>query len=318
MIDAIDWRLGRMELRHLRYMAALAECLNFTRAAARVHVTQSTLSHQIRQLEEEVGQTLFERSGKHVVLSEAGEVFLEFAKKALHEVDQGLGAMRQPSGELSGEIRIGTTHTFNLRFIPECVARFLTRHSTARVSVAEMSADDISRRLQDGSLELGIAYRPSGLTQLWFEPLYHEEMGLVVSISHALAPRKRIRMVELHRQKLVLLPASFATRGMLDECFRGCGIEPRVVAEMDTVAPMLGLVAQTDIGAIVAVNAVPEGMGLRVVPIESPTPMRTPGILWRRGVNHSIQVRTFSSIVRKVALSRSIGSTQGRRKVQTA
>ena len=71
-----------MELRHLRYFVALAECLSFTRAAERVHVTQSTLSHQIRQLEEEVGQPLFDRIGKKVVTTEAGELFLGYRRRA--------------------------------------------------------------------------------------------------------------------------------------------------------------------------------------------------------------------------------------------
>jgi len=76
-----------MELRHLRYFTALADCLNFTRAAERVHVTQSTLSHQIRQLEDEVGRPLFERVGKRVVLTDAGELFQSYAMRALKEVD---------------------------------------------------------------------------------------------------------------------------------------------------------------------------------------------------------------------------------------
>ena len=72
-----------MELRHLRYFVALAESLNFTRAAERLHVTQSTLSHQIRQLEEELGHPLFDRIGKRVILTEAGEILLGYASKAL-------------------------------------------------------------------------------------------------------------------------------------------------------------------------------------------------------------------------------------------
>jgi LysR family cyn operon transcriptional activator len=71
-----------MELRHLRYFVALAECLSFTRAAERVHVTQSTLSHQIRQLEDELGQPLFDRIGKRVMLTEAGETYLGYASRA--------------------------------------------------------------------------------------------------------------------------------------------------------------------------------------------------------------------------------------------
>ena len=127
------------------------------------------------------------------------------------------------------------------------------------------------RRSKSGDLDLGIAYRPNDPGDLWFEPLYNEEMVLVVAQTHPLAQRKRIRMVELHRQELVLLSPNFSTRTMLDECFRACGAEPAVVAEMSTVAPMLGLVARTQIGAIVAINAVTESMaGLAVIPLESP------------------------------------------------
>jgi LysR family cyn operon transcriptional activator len=296
-----------MELRHLRYFVALAEYLSFTRAAARVHVTQSTLSHQIRQLEEEVGQPLFDRIGKKVVTTEAGELFLAFASRALKEVDLGLAMLKPGGSGLTGQVRIGATHTFNIGLIPECVALFLARHPTVRVSIEELAADQIGAKLQAGELDLGIAYRPSGPSELWFEPLYNEEMVLVVADTHPLASRKRIRMVELHQQRLVLLPEYFATRTLLDECFKASGAEPIVVAEMSTIAPMLGLVLRMQIAAIAATNAVPAAMkGLRVIPLESPTPIRTPGLLWRLGGKQAAPVQSFAVIVRKTALGNSL------------
>ncbi|MDM0114664.1 LysR substrate-binding domain-containing protein [Variovorax sp. J22R133] len=296
-----------MEMRHLRYFVALADCLSFTRAAERVHVTQSTLSHQIRQLEDELGQPLFERIGKKVVTTEAGELLRGYASRALKEVDQGIALLKPGTSSLSGTVRVGATHTFNIGLIPECVAQLLARHPTVRISVEELSAEVIGARLKSGDLDLGIAYRPNDPEDLWFEPLYNEEMVLVVSQSHPLASRKRIRMVELHRQSLVLLSSNFSTRTMLDECFRACGAEPVVVAEMSTVAPMLGLVARTQIGSIVAINAVTESMtGLAVIPLESPTPVRTPGILWRLGEAQPMHVQSFAVILRKTALSNSL------------
>jgi LysR family cyn operon transcriptional activator len=150
-----------MELRHLRYFVALAECLSFTRAAERAHVTQSTLSHQIRQLEDELGHPLFDRIGKRVMLTEAGETFLGYASKALREVDHGLSDLKRVGGELSGEVRIGATGTFNIGFVPEALAMFLKRHPTVKVSVEELAADAIAHRLTDESLDVGIAYQPS-------------------------------------------------------------------------------------------------------------------------------------------------------------
>jgi LysR family cyn operon transcriptional activator len=309
IIDGIDHRAGAlMELRHVRYFVALAGSLNFTRAAERVHVTQSTLSHQIRQLEDEVGKPLFDRVGKKVVLTEAGEGFLGYALRALKELDQGLGQLKDSGAELAGTVRVGATHTFNLGFIPACAAMFMTRHPTVQMTVYELSADAIDAGIRAGELDLGIAYRPEGTSELGFEPLYNEEMVLAVGDSHPFVRRKRVRMVELHRQRLVMLPREFTTRLMLDECFRSCGAEPLVVAEMNTVAPMLGLVARTDIAAIVTHNVVPANAGLHSIPLESPTPIRTPGILWKREEKQSDQVQSFSAIVRKLAFSSSMGS----------
>jgi len=296
-----------MELRHLRYFVALADCRSFTRAAERSHVTQSTLSHQIRQLEDEIGQPLFDRIGRKVVTTEAGELFFAFASRALREVDQGIAMLRPGGGDLTGQVRIGATHTFNIGLIPECVALFLARHPTVQIRVEELAAEQIVARLRAGELDIGIAYRPGGPTDLWFEPLYNEEMVLVVADTHPLAGRKRIRMVELHQQRLVLLPGYFATRTLLDECFLASGAEPIVVAEMSTIAPMLGLVLRMPIAAIVAINAVPKAMsGLQMIPLESPTPVRTPGILWQREVAQSAPVKSFAVIVRKTALGNSL------------
>jgi len=295
-----------MELRHLRYFVTLAETLHFTRAAERVHVTQSTLSHQIKQLEDEVGQALFNRVGRRVVLTESGELFLGFASKALKEVDVGMGALKRSSTEMTGVVRIGATHGFNIAFVPECLSAFMLRHPTVQVVIEEASADMIGQGLLAGSLDIGIAYQPPEPSELWFEPLYTEEMMLVVSHDHPLAQRKRVRMVELHRQNMVLLPKVFATRVMLEDCFRVAGAEPVVSAEMNTIAPMLGLVARTRLAAIIASNAIPARDDLRVIALESPTPVRTPGILWKRQAQQTAPVRSFAAILRKLALGKSL------------
>lgn len=296
-----------MELRHLRYFTVLAGTLNFTRAAERLHVTQSTLSHQIRQLEDEIGQPLFERVGRRVSLTEAGDEFLHHAAQALRAIDLGLGALRQDAVQSTGLLRIGATHTFMLDFLPDCLASFQQRHPQVKVVVDELAASDIAARLQDGALDLGIAYQPSTPGSLQFEPLYHEEMVLVVSPRHAFGRRKRVRMVELNRQRLALLPPSYATRQLLDGCFQSCGAEPEVIVEMNALAPMLALVARSnELACIVAANAVPANAGLAVVRLESPTPLRTPGMLWSPQARDSAHTRAFSAIVRKQAFRSSL------------
>ena len=280
---------------------AVADTLNFTRAAERVHVTQSTLSHQIKQLEDEIGELLFERNGKRVYLSESGEIFFGFATRVLRELDDGIRALKNAPNQHTGTIRIGTTHTFNIDFIPTCVAIFLQRFPSVKVTVTETTAAAINDAIRTGSLDIGIAYRPTEQNELIFQPLYNENMVLVVAEHHPFARRKRLRLSELHRYKLVLLSQEYATRQMLDEYFASCGVVPQVVAEMNTVSPMVSLVKRTELGTIISANAIGPAQGLRAIPLESPTPVRTPGIILRDSEEQEPLVRSFASIVRKIA-----------------
>src|SRR4051812_43354900 len=193
-----------MELRHLRYFDALAETLNFTRAAERLHVTQSTLSHQIKQLEEELGAPLFDRSSRRVRLTGAGEILRSHMTPALEQIDLGLQALRQPGEAITGSIRLGTTPSFNTRMVPQCVATLLNAYPGIEVAVEELAASQILKRLRSGHLDIAVSYPPGEGSDLWFEPLYNEELRLVVGIHHPLARRRRVRMVELHNVRMVL------------------------------------------------------------------------------------------------------------------
>lgn len=290
-----------MELRHLRYFDAVAETRNFTRAAERLHVTQSTLSHQIKQLEEELGTPLFDRSGKHVRMTEAGELLRSHMVPALQQIDLGLQALRGPGEAITGSIRLGTTPSFNTRMVPQCVATLLNHYPGIAVVVEELAAGQILKRLRSGHIDLAVSYPPAEGSDLWFEPLYNEELRLVVGKEHALARRRRVRMVELHHVRMVLLTPQFLTRKLLDECFEQAGAQPLVVAQMNSVAPMIELIRQTDLAGIITETAVSSNADLRVIPLEDPTPIRTPGMLWPKGATRSPVLKHFAEIIRRAA-----------------
>jgi len=292
-----------MELRHLRYFSALAETLNFTRAADKTHVTQSTLSHQIKQMEDELGVRLFDRVGKRVVITEAGDTLLAQVAPALRQIDIAVNSLSTPAGSMAGSVRIGATYSFNTRLVPQCVASFLARNPAIRVTAEELSQATIVERLESGDLDLGIAYRPQGEHDLWFEPLYNEEMVLVVGNGHPLAKRRRVRMIELHNVRMTLLPKTFSTRQQLDECFRAAGAEPLVVAEMNTIMPMIELIRQTDLAGIVGEKSIQIPESLSVVALENPTPIRTPGLLWKRGGTEDLAIKQFAAVIRRATES---------------
>jgi len=289
-----------MELRHVRYFDAIAETLNFTRAAERLHVTQSTLSHQIKQMEDELGALLFDRSTRKIRLTESGEILRSYMTPALEQIDRGIQALHGEVEVLTGAIRLGTTPSFNTRMVPHCVSSFLQHYPGIQVTVQELSAAMIVSQLAAGQLDLAVSYRPDG-TDLWFEPLYNEELRLVVATSHPLAKRRRVRMVELHHVRMVLLHPQFQTRQLLDDCFEAAGAEPLVVVQFNSVAPMIELIRQTGLAGIIGETAVSPSADLRVVPLEDPTPIRTPGMLWKKGATRSPMIKHFASIIRRAA-----------------
>lgn len=294
-----------MELRHLRYFVALAEELSFTRAAERMHITQSTLSHQIKQLEEEVGHRLFDRIGKRVIITEAGETLLPNATRALREVDEGLQAVKKSPDPLTGSLRVGTTHTFNVSLIPECLAAFLDSHPLMNVVVEELLALEVERRVEAGELDVGICHDPHKSPALTFQPLYIEELVLVVGPDHPLAGRKRVRLAELHKQRLVVANTNSLTRRVIDDALNSVHAEPVFVAEINSVPVMLGLVRRTNLGAILSRIATVDLPDLCVVALESPTPLRAPGLLTRSNVPMTPALRAFIAIVRRIVLSHS-------------
>ncbi|MET7246258.1 LysR substrate-binding domain-containing protein [Methylobacterium sp. EM32] len=287
-----------MELRHLRYFVALAQELSFTRAARRTHVTQSTLSHQIRQLEDEVQQRLFERAGRRVRLTQAGQSLLPGVLRALAELDGGLRAISPPATVLRGHLRIGASQTFALDLLPACLARYLDDHPGVRVTVEELPADAIEARLIAGALDLGIAYRPRDPARVSFEPVFQEALMLVVGSEHRFARRKLVHMAELHNQALALFTRDFSTRRLIDDCFRHSNAAPDIRAEMTTIGPILGLVGRHRIGAILSAQALPTGANLRAIPLDNPGLIRTWGVMLRRDCPPSPETYALLALIR--------------------
>ena len=179
--------LGLMELRHLRYFLAVAEAEHFTKAAAKLHITQPTLSHQIRQLEGQLNLALFDRIGRRIKLTAAGELLLPHARRVLHELEETQAALGELHGLKRGHLKVGIMQTVNACAIPEIVSRFSATHPGVRISCSDMGADEVENGLESGKLDLGISFMPATRASLDGEPLFTEELVLVTRAGHALA-----------------------------------------------------------------------------------------------------------------------------------
>jgi len=293
-----------MELRHLRYFIAVAEELNFSRAALRLHIAQPPLSQQIRQLEDELGLQLLERGSRPLRLTEAGRFFKTEASKLLAQLDQTVaGAKRIGRGEV-GWIGIGYVGSAMNLLLPPILRRFHAEHPGVEVLLYEMMPFEqpaalLERRVHVGFLRPGIDHE-----ELAEEMLYEEPIAVALPSDHRWAGRREIAIPELAGEPVVLY-GSAMTRGIdsgfILSLFRTAGVEPKVAVQAQYAESALGLVAA---GMGVALTAagfshVPRA-GVSFVPVAAPARCIPMKVVYRT-VERSPVVHAFLKITREVA-----------------
>jgi LysR family cyn operon transcriptional activator len=288
---------GRMELRHLRYFSAVADALHFGRAARRVHVSQPTLSQQIRQLEEELGAPLFERARAGVRLTQAGELFRTYASRALEDVDAGKVAVGALRGLVTGALRVGYPPSMRGVVVP-ALAAVLRRHPGLALSAEEAVVRRVERRLADGKLDVGLAYAPARLPDLDAEPVFDSRLGLVVARGHPLAGAESVGARQLADEPFALLSHGLRVRARVDAYFAAVRLAPHIALESNAVGTVLAIVR-----AGLAVTVLPEprlaDAERLVVKRLSPAPRsELAAVLWRKGAPRTPAAELFAAEVR--------------------
>ena len=232
-----------MELRHLRYFVAVAEELHFGRAARRLHISQPPLSAQIRDLERELGTTLFTRTHHRVELTDAGRALLDRARDVIARVGTFAEEAASVARGEQGLVTIGYTATATYQLIPPLVAALRGEGIAARL--VELASPAQPAALADASIDLGLACLPVAPNGLIAVPLVDETMTLAIPAGHALARRRRVWMRDIIDEPQVGLRNS-AEPGWATACFdelARAGVRGPVVAEADSKLAVLGLVA---------------------------------------------------------------------------
>lgn len=287
-----------MELRQLRYFLSVAETEHLTQSAQSLFVTQSTLSHGLRQLEGELGVTLFDRVGRGLKISQAGLAFKGFVGRAVQELEAGRMELARLNGLQAGTLTVGVIPTFMTSLVPNAVASFSATYPGIKVSIRDLRADLIEELLMAGQLDVGIAFHPTEREEIDAEHLFTEQLQLLVSADHRLARRRSMPMALLRDLPLCLLPRSFATRRMLDESFRAAGIAPPVRVEMESVEALIAACASGQLATIVPERAARVNGHMRAISLSHPQPIRHAGILWRKGASRSVAAQAFVALLR--------------------
>lgn len=248
---------GRIELRHLRYLRALAEELHFSRAAARLAVSQPVLSVQIRQLENAIGARLFDRHTRQVSLTDAGRMLDDAARRILRDVDVAVEAARQAHTGQVGVLRVGFGPTLMLSTLAHAVRAYRQRHPGVRIDLRELPTSEQVAALLGGDLDVGFVRGAETDPRLHVELFAREPLVIALHSDHPSAGAARVPLATLANDPWVLFPRAIAPR-LYEQVVRLCreaGFTPNVVQESREVYTTVGLV-----GAGVGVTIVPETM----------------------------------------------------------
>ena len=290
-----------MELRQLRYAVAVAAHRHFTRAAAAVPVAQPALSHQIRLLEQELGVELFERSRSGVRLTEAGEIFLLRARRALAEVDAAREEIAALRGLASGRLVIGAIQALAGLDLPRLLAVFHAAHPGIDISLREDSTRDMFTMAMRGEIDLAIAAldveQPAGLEVL---PLVREPVLAAVPAAHHLASLGAVAVRQLSHETFVFFKEGTGLRAISERAAERAGFAPRVSFQVSNLDRMLALVGEGLGVALVPASAVRDvpPPGVALLPL-SPGIDRTVGAVWRADHRHTPAASAFLALLRE-------------------
>jgi len=290
-----------MLARHIQYFIAVANHLSFTRAAAALHVSQPALSQQVRQLEESLGTTLFDRSGRTTRLTDAGEVYLRYAKRAAQELQEAKRAI-DDLGDLSrGSLRVGVTPTFTSYLVGPLVEAFHGRYPNITLVVREIAQEAMEELLLADEVDVGIAFDNGHHLDLEAQALLVETLALVVGKRHPLATTASIGLEALNSESLILLSAEFATREQIDSYCRQHNIRPHVQVEANTISALIEVVSRTKLSTLLPATIAQAHEQLVAIELDQQRLQRTAVLMQRKGVYQTAAARAFVELAMKVA-----------------
>jgi len=256
-----------MELQQLRYLVAVADSRSFTGAAEACHVTQPTLSHQIKKLEEEVGEPLLQRRRKGAYLTPLGERVYRHAQEIMRNVESVHQVSSAFSSRVQGLLKIGIIPTIAPYFLPGLLRRSQKRYPGIDFQISEEPTERLLASLISGTLDLAILSPPIDNDGVEMLDLFEDEFLLVLPIKHALAKSRQVSLRRLRELPMILMNDAHCLRGQTISFCQRVGFAPKVFiqsSQLDTVLAM-----------------VETGQGISLVPAMSRKAFRHRKVLFR-------------------------------------
>jgi DNA-binding transcriptional LysR family regulator len=295
-----------MELRHLRYFLAVAEALNFTKAAAQLRIAQPALSRRVQDLEDEIGVDLLKRSPRGVNLTAEGKLFLEKTRQLLKLADESVEQVRALARGQYGDLHIGYSPSPTVEILPPALAAFQKTFPQVNVLLHDASQRELAEGLQNGTLELAIMVRPADdqTAGIQFEVLRTYPLCVAMTAMHPFARMKSIPLEKLAAEPLVVLGRKDYPEAdrYLDRLFAPIRAKPRIAVECDSASSLIteveagrGITLATPVFKLVA------GKRLLYRPLTGTTEVLSVGIARATKGDVTPAGENFCEIVRKIS-----------------
>lgn len=236
-----------MEFRQLRYFVKVAELRSFSEASKALFISQSTLSQQIKQLEEELGVELLVRDSRHVSMSDYGEQYLPYAKQVLKDVDTSTERMNDVRQLKIGTLNVGATYTF-CPLLADTVRDYMKKYPGIKLKIYCRSMENLMEMLEHGQLDVALSYKPlQSYDDIDSHILFNSNLCVIAGKDNPVAKKERIRLAELENLPLVLPAKGLQARNAFDNLLYGQNFKFDVRLEINDLSMLLDMVSRTDL-----------------------------------------------------------------------
>lgn len=234
-----------MEFRQLRYFVKVAELRSFSEASKALFISQSTLSQQIKQLEEELGVELLVRDSRHVSMSDYGEQYLPYAKQVLKDVDTSTERMNDVRQLKIGTLNVGATYTF-CPLLADTVRDYMKKYPGIKLKIYCRSMENLMEMLEHGQLDVALSYKPlQSYDDIDSHILFNSNLCVIAGKDNPVAKKERIRLAELENLPLVLPAKGLQARNAFDSLLYGQNFKFDVRLEINDLSMLLDMVSRT-------------------------------------------------------------------------
>ena len=289
-----------MELRQLKYFEKACELKNFSEASRMLHISQSTLSQQIKQLEDELNVLLFDRIGKRIIPTEAGLAFLPFARNSILEAENGKQIIKDLKGIMTGTLNIGVT--YSLSCLLTCsITEFKKAYPGIKVVINFGTSKEQIKLLENKHVDCVLSFEPEEIDEDYEKiKLFSSKLYFIVHESHPMSQLSSISLKRIQDIELVLPAVGFATRMKTDEICCKNNITLNTIMEINDVQTIIHLIRKGNWGTILTRAAIKDEPDLKAIPILSAEILTSQAYLfWPKGSYRKKSAIEFSRFVLK-------------------